>query len=87
MIMFFELTNSPVTFQAMINDLLRNMIEVRDVAVFIDDVIVGMEIEEKYDNIVKEVLRRIAKNNLFVKLEKYGKRLEKLGFRSCNRTR
>ena len=32
---------------------------------------VGMETEEGYDNIVEEVLRKIAKNNLFVELEKY----------------
>ena len=38
---------------------------------FINDVMVGMETEEGYDNIVEEVLRKIAKNNLFVELEKY----------------
>ena len=32
---------------------------------------VGMETEEGYDNIMEEVLRKIAKNNLFVELEKY----------------
>ena len=46
MVMFFGLTNLPATFQAMINDLFRNMIEVEDVAVFIDDVMVGTETEE-----------------------------------------
>jgi len=55
----------------MINDLLRDMIEAGDVAVFIDDMIVGMEMEEKHDNIVEEVLRRMAENDLFVKPEKY----------------
>ena len=36
MVMFFGLTNSLVTFQAMINDLLRDLIEIRNVAAFID---------------------------------------------------
>jgi len=45
-VMFFGLTNSLATFQAMMNDLLRDMIDVGDVIVFIDDVIVGIEIEE-----------------------------------------
>ena len=45
-VMFFGLTNSLATFQAMMNDLLRDMIDVEDVIVFIDDVIVGIEIEE-----------------------------------------
>jgi len=40
------------------------MIKVGDVAVFIDDVMVETEIEGKNDNIMKEVLRKIAKNHL-----------------------
>jgi len=70
MVIFFRLTNSPVTFQTMINDLLRDIIEAGDVAAFINDVMVEMETEKEYDDIVEEVPRRIAKNNLFIKLEK-----------------
>ena len=40
-VMFFGLTNSPATFQAMMNELLRDLINTGKVAVFIDDVIVG----------------------------------------------
>ena len=68
--MFFGLTNSPVTFQTMMNDLLRNMIEAGDIAAFIDDVIIGIETEEGHDDIVEKVLRKMAENYLFVKLEK-----------------
>jgi len=68
--MFFELTNLPVIFQIMMNDLLRDMIEVGDVAVFIDDVMVRTETEERHNDLVEEVLRRMAENDLFVKLEK-----------------
>ena len=71
MVMFFGLTNLPATFQAMINDLFRNMIEVEDVAVFIDDVMVGTETEEGHNEIMKEVLRRMTENDLFVKPKKY----------------
>ena len=53
------------------NDLLKNIIKIGDVVIFIDDVIVKIETKEEHDNIVEEVLRRIAENNLFVKLEKY----------------
>ena len=53
------------------NDLLRDMIEVGDVAVFINNIMVETETEEGHDSIVKEILKRIAKNNLFIKLEKY----------------
>ena len=53
-----------------INDLLRDMIEAGDVAAFINNVIVGTEIEKGHDNIEK-LLRRIVENDLFVKPEKY----------------
>ena len=46
MVIFFGLTNSLATFQVIINDLLRDMIEVGDVAAFIDSVIVEKEMEE-----------------------------------------
>ena len=69
-VIFFELTNSLAIFQVIMNNLLRNMIAVENVAVFIDDVMVGMETEEEYDDIVEEVLRRIVENDLFVKSEK-----------------
>jgi len=62
------------------NGLLRDMIKIGDVAVFINDVMVGTETEEGYNNIVEEVLRRIVENDLFVKLEKLCRRLERLDF-------
>jgi len=40
-VMFFGLTNSPATLQAIMNELLRDLINTGKVAVFIDDVIVG----------------------------------------------
>jgi len=71
MVIFFELTNLLATFQAMMNYLLRDMIEVGDMAAFINDVMIGTETEEEHNNIVKEVLRRMVENDLFIKLEKY----------------
>ena len=76
-VIFFGLINSLVTFQAMMNNLLRNMMEAEDMEAFISDVMVETEIEEGHDNIVEEVLRRMAKNNLFVKLENMCRRLER----------
>ena len=40
MVMFFGLTNSLATFQAIMNELLRDLINIGKVAVFIDDIIV-----------------------------------------------
>jgi len=70
-VMFFGLTNSPATFQAMMNEFLRDLINTGKVAVFIDDVIVGMETEEGHDELVAEVIKRLEENDLYVKPEKY----------------
>ena len=69
-VMFFGLTNSLATFQAMMNKLLRDLINTGKVAVFIDDVIVGTETEEGHNELVEEVIRRLEENNLYVKPEK-----------------
>ena len=69
-VMFFRLTDSLVTFQAMINDLLRDIIETRDIVAFIDNAIVGTETEEGHNEIIEKMLRRMEKNGLFVKPEK-----------------
>ena len=69
-VMFFGLTNSPATFQAMMNELLRDLINTGKVAVFINDVIVRTETEKGHDELVAEVIRRLEENDLYVKLEK-----------------
>ena len=77
-VMFFGLTNSPATFQAIMNELLRDLINTGKVAVFIDNVIVGTETEEGHDELVAEVIRRLEENDLYVKPEM--SRLSKVDF-------
>ena len=79
-VMFFGLTNSPATFQAMINELLRDLTNTGKVAVFIDDVIVGTETEGEYDELVVEVIRRLEENDLYVKPEKYKWKVREVEF-------
>jgi len=74
------MTNSPAMFQAMMNEILRDMINEGKVAVFVDDVLVGTEMEEGYNEIVEEVLRRLKENDLYVKLEKCTWKVRKIGF-------
>jgi len=79
-VMFFRLTNSLATFQAMMNELLRDLINTGKVAVFINDVIVGTETEEGHDELVVEVIRRLEENDLYVKLEKYKWKVREVEF-------
>ena len=69
-VMFFGLTNSPAMFQAMMNKLLQDLINIGKVVAFIDDVIVETEEEEGHNELVAEVIKRIEENDLYVKLEK-----------------
>jgi len=69
-VMFFGLMNSPATFQAMMNELLRDLINTGKVAVFIDDVIVETETKEGHEELVAEVIKRLEENDLYVKPEK-----------------
>ena len=54
----------------MMNKLLRDLINTEKVKSFIDNIMVETESEEKYDELLKEVLRRIEENNLYMKPEK-----------------
>jgi len=69
-VMFFGMINSPAIFQAMINEILRDLINEGKVAAFVDNILVGMEMKEEHDEIVEEILRRLEENDLYIKPEK-----------------
>ena len=78
--MFFGMTNSLAMFQGMMNEIMRDLINEGKVAVFVDDVLVGTDSEEGHDEIVKEVLKRLEENDLYVKPEKYTWKTNKVNF-------
>ena len=79
-VMFFGMTNSPVTFQVMMNGILRDLINKGKVTVFVDDILVGTETKEGYDEIVEEILKRLEENDLYIKPEKCVWKVRKIGF-------
>ena len=79
-VMFFGMTNSPATFQIIINKILRDLINEGKVIVFVDDILVGMETEKGHDEIVEEILKRLKENDLYIKPEKYIWKVRKIGF-------
>jgi len=79
-VMFFGMTNSPATFQGMMNEIMRDLINEGKVAVFVDDVLVGTDSEEGHDEIVAEVLKRLEENDLYVKPEKCSWKTSKVNF-------
>ena len=69
-VMYFGLTNSSAIFQTMMNDLFKDLINQGDMVIFIDNILVATDIEERHNELVEEVLKRLEKNDLFVKPEK-----------------
>jgi len=69
-VMYFGLTNSPTIFQTIMNDLFHNLINQGDIATFIDNILVTIDIEEGYNKLMEKMLKRLEENNLFVKPEK-----------------
>ena len=78
--MFFGMTNSLAIFQAIINEILRDMINEGKVAAFVNDVLIETEIEKEHNKIVKEVLKKLEKNDLYIKPEKYIWKVQKIRF-------
>ena len=56
------------------------MINTREVASFIGNVIVKIEEEEEYDKIVDEIIKILVKNNLYIKPEKYKQKVREIEF-------
>ena len=67
--MFFGLTNSLTIFHIMINELLKDLTNMEQVANFIDEILVGTESKEEHNELIKEILIRIEKIDLYIKLE------------------
>ena len=62
------------------NKILQDLINTGEVVSFIDNVIVGTEEEKEHDEIVEEVVKRLAENNLYVKLDKYKQKIREVRF-------
>jgi hypothetical protein len=70
LVMFFGLTNSPATFQTMMNDLFRELINEGVVIIYLDDILIYTETMEEHQKVVKRVLEILRKNHLYLKAEK-----------------
>ena len=56
------------------------MINTGEVESFIDNIIVGMEEKERHNEVGEDVVKRLAKNDLYVKLKKCKWDIRKVGF-------
>jgi len=70
LVMFFGLTNSPATFQTMMNHLFHGLISKGKVVIYMDDILIFTATIEEHRQIVQEVLQILAQNKLYLKPEK-----------------
>ena len=70
LVMFFGMTNSPATFQTMMNDIFRTLIAEGIVVVYLDDILIFTRTEEEHERAVRRVLEVLAEHKLFLRPEK-----------------
>jgi hypothetical protein len=78
-VMFFGLTNSPVTFQTMMNTLFRTQIASGNLTVYMDNMAIHTKQEEgeteadhvkRHRRIVSEMLETLGNNDLYLNIDK-----------------
>jgi hypothetical protein len=68
-VMPFGLTNAPASFQALVNNVLRDFLDVF-VIVYMDDILVYSKHDADHEGHVKQVLQKLLENDLFIDLDK-----------------
>jgi len=82
-VMPFGLCNAPSTFQSMINDVFRDMLDVGVIA-YMDDILIYTETVEEYVALVRRVMERLRKARLCVSIKKssfHQREVEFLGYK------
>ena len=59
LVMFFGLTNSPITFQTMMNDIFREEIAEGWVVIYMDDILVFSKDKKQHQEQVKRILEKL----------------------------
>jgi Reverse transcriptase (RNA-dependent DNA polymerase) len=70
LIMFFGLTNSLATFQTMMNDIFRDLINRGPIIIYLDDILIYTETMEEHHQMVQEVLDLLWSHKLYLKPKK-----------------
>src|SRR5882757_4404250 len=69
-VMYFGMTNSPATFQSLMNSVFADLIAMSEVAVYMDDILIYSADLKHHRKIVREVLSRLQQYDLYLKPEK-----------------
>lgn len=69
-VMFFGLCNSPATFQNVINNIFSDLVVEGKMTVYMDDILIYSIDLEEHRQIVREVLKRLQDNDIYLKPSK-----------------
>ena len=70
LVMYFGLTNSPATFQTMMNDLFHDLIMEGHVCIYLDDILIFTSDLETHRDVVRRVMEVLRANKLYLRAEK-----------------
>jgi hypothetical protein len=70
LVMFFGLTNSPSTFQTMMNDIFHDLIMEGVVCVYLDNILIFSKMLEEQRRVTRIVLEQLQKHKLFLRHDK-----------------
>jgi hypothetical protein len=70
LVMYFGLTNSPATFQMMMNNIFQDLILSGDIMVYLDDILIANSNLACHHEIVWEVLQQLREHHPFLHPEK-----------------
>jgi hypothetical protein len=70
LVMFFSLTNSPATFQMMMNDIFEELISEGVVVVYLDNILIFTETIDEHWKVTHRVLELLEKHKLYLRLDK-----------------
>src|SRR6266516_5918281 len=70
LVMFFGLTNSPATFQTMMNEIFKDLVMEGVVSIYLDNILIFTKTLQEHRRITRLVMERLCQHHLYLKPEK-----------------
>ena len=69
-VMFFSLCNSPATFQAMMNEIFKDMLDEGWIVIYMDDILIFSKNRKEHQLWTEHILQHLQEQDLYLKVEK-----------------
>lgn len=78
LVMFFRLTNSPATFQTMMNNIFADLIWDGNICIYMDNILIFGQTQEEVRRITEAVLAQLREHRLYLKARNVSLRRNRL---------